>query len=165
MNWRRFLRPDAADAEQQEELEFHVDVTAEDYVGRGMNPEAARSAARRKLGNTTLVREEIYRMNTVAFAEDALRTARQTSRLFGSHPGFVITVVLSLALGIGANNMIFSVVHGILIQPLPCPRADALVDLQQRPLRSTRYPSHVARRHAGTRLLSDAFGLDLAVAL
>jgi predicted permease len=132
MNWRRFLRREAADAEQQEELEFYVDVTAEEYVERGMNPEAARAAARRKLGNMTLIREEIYRMNTVTFAEHLLRTARHTVRLIRTRPGFVLTVVLSLALGIGANTTIFSVVHGVLIQPLPYPRADALVGIYNR---------------------------------
>ena len=132
MNWKRFLRREAADAEQQEELEFYVDVTAEEYVERGMNPEAARVAARRKLGNMTLIREEIYRMNTVAFAENVLRTARHTVRLIRTHPGFVLTVVLSLALGIGANATIFSVVHGVLIQPLPYPHADALVGIYNR---------------------------------
>src|SRR4029453_2987969 len=71
-------------------------------------------------------------MNTVAFVEAAVRTARQTVRLFRTHPGFVITVVLSLALGIGANSMLFSVVHGILIQPLPYPRAEALVGIYNR---------------------------------
>src|SRR5687767_15407975 len=71
-------------------------------------------------------------MNTVAFAEDALRTARQTVRLIRTHPGFVLTVVLSLALGIGANTTIFSVVHGVLIQPLPYPHADALVGVYNR---------------------------------
>lgn len=132
MNWKRFLRREAADAEQQEELEFYVDVTAEEYVERGMNPEAARAAARRKLGNMTLIREEIYRMNTVTFAENTLRIARQTVRLLRTHPGFVLTVVLSLALGIGANTAIFSVVHGVLIQPLPYPHADALVGIYNR---------------------------------
>jgi predicted permease len=132
MNWKRFLRREAADADQQEELEFYVAVTAEEYVERGMSPEAARAAARRKLGNMTLVREEIYRMNTVTFAENALRTARQTVRLLRTHPGFVLTVVLSLALGIGANTAIFSVVHGVLIQPLPYPHADALVGIYNR---------------------------------
>jgi ABC-type lipoprotein release transport system permease subunit len=58
-------------------------------------------------------------MNTVTFAENVLRTARHTVRLLRTHPGFVLTVVLSLALGIGANTTIFSVVHGVLIQPLP----------------------------------------------
>ena len=71
-------------------------------------------------------------MNTVTFAEDALRTARQTVRLIRTHPGFVLTVVLSLALGIGANATIFSVVHGVLIQPLPYPHADALVGIYNR---------------------------------
>jgi predicted permease len=132
MNWKRFLRRDAADAEQQEELEFYVDVTAEQYVERGMNPEAARAAAQRKLGNMSLIREEIYRMNTLTFVEDALRTARHTVRLIRRHPGFVLTVVLSLALGIGANTAIFSVVYGVLIQPLPYPYADALVGIYNR---------------------------------
>jgi predicted permease len=80
----------------------------------------------------TLIRGEIYRMNTVTFAEDALRTARHTVRLIRTHPGFVLTVVLSLALGIGANTAIFSVVHGVLIQPLPYPHADALVGIYNR---------------------------------
>lgn len=132
MNWKRFLRREAADAEQQEELEFYVEVTAEEYVARGMTPEAARAAARRKLGNTTRIREEIYRMHTVAFAEEALRAGRQVGRLIRTHPGFVLTVVLSLALGIGATTTIFSVVHGVLIQPLSYPRADALVGIYNR---------------------------------
>jgi predicted permease len=132
MNWKRFLRREAADAEQQEELEFYVDVTAQEYVERGMSQEAARAAARRKLGNMTLIREEIYRMNSVTVADDALRAARHTLRLIRTHPGFVLTVVLSLALGIGANTTIFSVVHGVLIQPLPYPRADALVGIYNR---------------------------------
>jgi len=71
-------------------------------------------------------------MNTVTFAEDILRTTRHTARLIRTHPGFVLTVVLSLALGIGANTAIFSVVHGVLIQPLPYPHANALVGIYNR---------------------------------
>src|ERR671910_1307876 len=71
-------------------------------------------------------------MNTATFAEHALRTARHTVRLLRTHPGFVSTVVLSLALGIGANTAIFSVVHGVLIQPLSYPRADAVVGIYNR---------------------------------
>jgi predicted permease len=80
----------------------------------------------------TLIREEVYRMNTVTFAEHAMRTARHTVRLVRTRPGFVLTVVLSLALGIGANTAIFSVVHGVLIQPLPYPHADALAGIYNR---------------------------------
>jgi predicted permease len=71
-------------------------------------------------------------MNTVTFAENALRTARHSVRMVRTHPGFVLTVVLSLALGIGANTAIFSVVHGVLIQPLPYPQAEALVGVYNR---------------------------------
>jgi hypothetical protein len=55
MNWRRFFHRARADAEQREELEFYLDVTAEEYIARGMEPGSARDAARRKLGNTTLI--------------------------------------------------------------------------------------------------------------
>jgi hypothetical protein len=63
MNWRRFFHRDEADAEQREELEFYIDITAQDYIERGMEPSEARAAARRKLGNITRLREDVYRMN------------------------------------------------------------------------------------------------------
>ena len=69
MNWRRFFRREEADAEQREELESYLDLTAQEYVERGMEPSAARAAAQRKLGNATLIVEEVYRMNTVTFIE------------------------------------------------------------------------------------------------
>lgn len=127
MNWKRFFRRDIADTEQRQELEFYVDQTAEEYIERGMEPAAARAAARKKLGNTALIREEVYQMNTVTLVEDVQRDMRHALRLLRTHPGFVVTVLLSLALGIGANTAIFSVVNGVLIQPLPYPAADALV--------------------------------------
>ena len=88
MNWRRFFRRDEADAEQREELDFYVDVTAEEYIERGMEPAEARAAARRKLGNTILIREEVYRMNTLTFMEGLLRDARHAVRMIRTKPGF-----------------------------------------------------------------------------
>src|SRR5688572_2756521 len=78
MNWKRFFRRDFADAEQQQELEFYLDLTAEEDVERGMEPSEARAAARKKLGNTTLIREEVYQMNTVTFVEDVVRNVRHS---------------------------------------------------------------------------------------
>jgi len=127
MNWRRFLHRRAADADQLEELEFYLDITAEEYIQRGMDPATARDAARRKLGNPTLIREEIYRMNTLTFLEGALRDIRHAVRMIGAKRGFSAAVLLSLALGIGANVAIFTVVNAVLIRPLPYPEPESLI--------------------------------------
>src|SRR5437867_3802343 len=132
MNWRRFLRRDEADAEQREELESYLALTEEEYIERGMDPAAARAAARRKLGNATLIREEVYRMNTFTFIEGVLHDARHTLRMIRTKPGFSVAALLSLALGIGANTAIFSVLNAVLIRPLPYPGSDALVRVSNR---------------------------------
>jgi predicted permease len=127
MNWRRFFRRGDADAEQREELDFYLNVTTEEYIARGMDPATARAAARKKLGNTIQIREEVYRMNTVTFLESMVRDARHAVRMIRTKPGFSVAVLLSLALGIGANTAIFSVLNAVLIRPLPYPGSDALV--------------------------------------
>jgi hypothetical protein len=69
MNWRRFFRRAEADADLRQELESYLEITTDEYVARGMDPDAARAAACRKLGNSTLVREEVYYTNTIPFVE------------------------------------------------------------------------------------------------
>jgi hypothetical protein len=127
MNWRRFFHRGETDAEQRQELDFYVELTTDEYIERGMEPGAARAAARRKLGNTTLIREDVYRVNTFTFLEGAMRDALHALRVIRSRPGFSAAVLLSLALGIGANTAIFGVLNAVLIRPLPYPKSDALV--------------------------------------
>jgi hypothetical protein len=126
MNWRRFFRREEADAEQREEIESYLDLTAQEYIERGMEPPAARAAARRKLGNATLIVEEVYQMNTVTFIEGALRDVRHALRMIRSNPGFSSATILSLALGIGAATSIFTLAHAVLLKSLPVARPDEL---------------------------------------
>ncbi|MFN7921965.1 MAG: ABC transporter permease [Bryobacteraceae bacterium] len=127
MNWRRFLDRESADSEQGEELESYLELTAQEYIERGMEPSAARNAARRKLGNTALIREEVYRMNTVTILDGLARGSRQALRLFRLNPGYCAAAVLSLAIGTGCISAMFSVVHAVLIRPLAYPDSESLV--------------------------------------
>ena len=131
MNWRRFFRRDETDAEQRQELESYLEITTEEYIAAGMTPDAARQAAVRKLGNTTRIREEVYGMNTLEMLDTVLRQTRVTLRSLRQNPTFAVVAILTLAIGIGANTAVFSVVNSILLKPLPYPDADQLVDLHQ----------------------------------
>jgi putative ABC transport system permease protein len=129
MNWRRFFKREEADADVRQELESYLEITTNEYVARGMDPDAARAAARRKLGNSTLVREEIYYMNTIPFIESLSTALRYWFRTLRREPMFTAAATLTLALGIGATTAIFSVVNGVLIKPLPYPAADELLSV------------------------------------
>src|SRR5262249_42659674 len=127
MNWRRLIKRAQADAELQEELESYIEITAEEYIGQGMGAGEARQAARRKLGNLTRIREEVYEMNTATFVEGAMRDLRYAPRMLALMPAFSVTAILTLALGFGATPAIFSVVNGVLIKPLPYPESEAVI--------------------------------------
>src|SRR5215467_9423185 len=98
MNWRRFFQRQKADAEQREELDFYLEVTTEEYIQRGLDTAAAREAAQRKLGNTTLIQEEVYRMNTLTFLESVLRDTCHAFRMIRRNPAFSAAAILTLAL-------------------------------------------------------------------
>jgi predicted permease len=127
VNWRRFFRRTQADAEQRQELEFYIEVTAEEYVAQGMGIDEARRAARHKLGNLTRIREEVYEMNTATFVDGTLQELRHAGRMLRLNLAFSLTAILTLALGIGATTAMFSVVNGVLIKPLPYPDSEAVV--------------------------------------
>jgi predicted permease len=131
MSWRRFLRRAFWDRDRADELRSYIEIETDDNIARGMSPEAARRAAHIKLGNTVRIREEIYRMNTISPLDALGRDLRLALRGIRRRPGFTLAVVLTLALGIGANTAIFGVVDGVLIKPLPYPDADELVSVEQ----------------------------------
>ncbi len=130
MGLKRFLRRNRWDDERARELEAHLAIETDENVVRGMSQAEARDAARRKLGNVTLVREEIYQMNTIGFLDSAWRDLRYGARLLRLNPGFALVAILSLALGVGANTAIFQLLDAVRIRTLPVENADELVDVR-----------------------------------
>jgi predicted permease len=123
-----FRRPELH-ARVDEELEFHIGMETEENIRRGMAPPDARTAARRTVGNTTQVREDVHRMNTIAFLEETARNFRLSLRTLRRNPGFALTAVLVLALGLGSSTAMFSALDRILFRALPYPDGDRLVQI------------------------------------
>ncbi|HEY7186465.1 MAG TPA: ABC transporter permease [Vicinamibacterales bacterium] len=130
MTWRRFFLRASWDRDRAEELRSYLEIETDENIARGMSPEAARRAAHLKLGNRVRIREEIYRINTIGLFETLGRDVRLALRGMRRRPGFTLAVVLTLALGIGANTAIFGVVDGVLIKPLSYPNAGELVSIK-----------------------------------
>ena len=113
----------------QEELQSHLEMQTEEYVRQGMAPAAARRAARLRLGGADQIREAVQDERGFAWLESLLQDGRYATRLLRRQPGFTAAAVLTLALGIGANTAIFSIVQGLLLQPLPWPDSGRIVSL------------------------------------
>ena len=116
-----------AEADLQEELRLHLELEGERQRNAGLSGYDASRAARRRLGNATLIRERTRDVWGWRRLDDLVRDVRHALRGLRRRPGFAATVVLVLALGTGANTAMFSIVHGLLIRPLPYPDADAIV--------------------------------------
>ncbi len=131
MSFRRFLRRAQWDREQSEEMESYLRIETDENVARGLPYLEARAAALRKLGNSTLIREDIYRMNTVTFLDTLVRDMRYSLRMLARSPIFAAAALLTLAIGIGANAAVFSVIDSVLLRPLRYPKPEQLVALHQ----------------------------------
>lgn len=131
MNWSRFWRRAQYDRERSEEMESYLRIETDENAARGMPYDEARAAALRKLGNPTVIREEIYRMNTITFLDTLAGDVRYSLRTLARSPMFTAAAALTLAIGIGANGAVFSVLDNVLLRPLRYPNAEQLVALHQ----------------------------------
>ena len=117
------------------ELKFHLDMLTEQNVRAGMPAPAARSAALRNFGQIDRVKDDVRDTWLSRLWETLVQDLRYGFRNLARNPGFALVVILTMALGIGANTAIFSVVNGVLLRPLPYDAGEQLVILrQQRPL-------------------------------
>ena len=129
MGLARFFRRGRWDAERARELQAHLAHEIDDNLARGMTPDEARRAAYRQLGNPTLVREQIYDMNTMRFLESGLQDLRYGLRLLRKNPTFAVVAILTLALGTGANAAIFQLVNAVRLRTLPIEKPGELVSI------------------------------------
>jgi predicted permease len=129
---RYLFRKRQADADLDQEIRSTLDLLSDQKIKEGMPPHEARRAARIELGGVEQVKEQVRAVRVGAWLDTFLQDLRFGLRMLRRNSGFTAVVVLTLALGIGANTAIFSVVDGVLFNPIPFPQPDRLVALHER---------------------------------
>ena len=117
------------DASLDEELSAHIDMAVEDHIGRGMPEGEARRLAMRDFGGVTQAREAYRVQRGLPLLEQIRRDVHFGLFQLWKSPGFALTAIFTLALGVGANTTVFSMINGLLLRPLPVPDSSGLVVL------------------------------------
>jgi putative ABC transport system permease protein len=133
-----------------DEMRFHLELAEEDNLGRGMNAEQARRAARRTFGGMEQVKEASRDVRRLRWVEDAWQDLSYGARMLVRNRIFTAVSIVTLAFGIGANTAIFSVVYAVLLSPLPYPQPERIVVVVAR-----------SKEHGAQRLLSGPEFIEL----
>ena len=162
MSWFRKLRdtfgPHRMDEELDDEFQFHLEQRVDEFIAQGASPEEARLRAARLFGNRAHLRESTRDRDVLQGLQSVMQDLRFAARNMRRNPAFASAAVLSLALGIGANTALFSILDGLLLRSLPVRDPASLVVLQDTTVPRFAYPSYdLLRSHA--RLLSGVVGI------
>ena len=133
MRWRRFWQRKQRDEDLAREIESYVAHEFDDNITRGMSEDEARHAARRRFGNATSVREQVYEMNSLGVFDSTRKDITHGIRQLRRNPAFACSGIVILALGIAATTVIFSIAYGVLLRDLPYDHPDRLVTLGSSP--------------------------------
>jgi hypothetical protein len=128
---RGLVRRDRLDADLREEMAAHLEMEVEDRIERGLSPPEARDQARRRFGNQTLIQESSREAWMFRSVETLLHDIRYGFRLLRRAPGFAVTAVSTIALGIAATTAAFTLLDYVLLRPLPFAEPDRLVSLYE----------------------------------
>jgi predicted permease len=137
-----WLRRGARAQDLQEEMQIHLELKVQEHLARGISPDEAQHQARRDFGNLNLASERSREAWGFVQLENIGRDLAYAVRQFAKHPGFTMVVVLTLALAIGANSAIFSVVNAFLLKSLPVSHPEELVKIGIRPAGEFEQPSY-----------------------
>ncbi len=131
MTWKRSAQKRTPEDAVDREIDFHIATLTEDYVAQGMLPEEARRRALLEFGGREQVKQEVREVHFSASLESVAFNLKAAMRFLRKSPSFSIVVILTLALGIGANSAVFSAIDAIILRPLPYPNGNRLVALYQ----------------------------------
>ena len=127
MSFKRYLNRGEKDRDLAEEIESHMACEVEANLARGVSDVEARRRARLRFGNPLAVRDRVWNYRSLPLVDSVWRDLRHALRSLRRTPGFTIVVLLVIALGIGVNTAVFSVVNTVLLEPLPFPDPQSLM--------------------------------------
>ena len=140
MRLRSLAKRQRVETELDKELRYHIQRQTEENIAAGMNAREAREAASRMFGGVSQIEEECRDMRETQYLENFLQDSRYAVRMLGKSPAFTVVIVLTLALSIGANSAIFSVINGVLLKPLPYPQAERIARVFYRSASYPKFP-------------------------
>jgi predicted permease len=145
---RSLFRRQRVEQDLDEELQYHLERKIEQYIAQGLTPDEARHAALRAMDSLTQRKEECRDTRRVNFIENTLQDVRYSLRVLRKSPGFTAVAVVTLALAIGANAVVFSVLNALILRPLNMPRPESLYTIEHRIDKATTlsYPDYLDLR-------------------